>query len=649
MDDRTRPIDKLSPEVIRKLGARKEKWDIDKFGSTLFEQTGECVFIIDMDLRYLAANPRALHLLGYEAEEMVGMSVSEVMSMEELLEQKSMAGEQANIYERILKRKDGVLVPVEVSASLVSDESGAPSYIQSIVRDISERKKTEKLLKRSGRILSVISEATARLFSSSNIESRISEMLESLGLALQTFCCVIFEIDNFAGAPEIRVRYRWVEDDLNSFDVENAVGPFINTIVASPEAVFSVRDAVNMSGLPGYSLLAIPVQGALGSWGFLGLFDRENKLAWLPTDFDTIQTAANLIGAALQRIQYEETIRLNESRNRAIVDALPDLLIRINSSGVILDYSTNPDHGLYIHRDMITGKKLDETWPQETVACMRGNENADSFVAPHWVEGFQLPFSSSVYESRLHPVNLHEALIIVRDITDMINLNEMKTDFINRASHELRTPLTAVILMADLIQQGGTEEELDEYWRTLRNELNRQKSLIDRLLMAGRLESGMIKLEGLPMDLLPVLEESIQAVKPIANKKKVSLLLNAPAGPVTILGEKGALEQVFINLINNATKFSPEGSEVRITVTRSDEYVSILIQDQGMGIAPEAVPHLFEKFYRAKNVTIAEIPGSGIGLYIVKSIIEELGGKIDVKSELNNGTAFIVHFKPATD
>ncbi len=649
MDDRTRPISRLSPEIIRKLGARKEKWDVDKFGSTLFEQTGECVFIIGMDLRYLAANPRAVHLLGYEQGELVGMSVSDVMSMEELLEQKSADGDQANIYERILKRKDGVLVPVEVSASLVSDESGAPAYIQSIVRDITERKTTEKLLKRSGRILSVISEATARLFRSSNIESRISEVLESLGQALETFCCVIFEIDNFAGQPEIRVRYKWVEQEVNSFDIEKAIGPFVNTIVSSPEAVFSVKDAATTIDTPGYSFLAIPVQGTLGSWGFLGLFDRENALAWLPADFDTIQTAANLIGAALQRIQYEETIRLNESRNRAIVDALPDLLIRINSVGIILDYSTNPDHALYIHRDMIAGKKFDETWPQEIVARIIGSENQDSFTAPRWVEGFQLPFSSSAYESRLHPVNSHEALIIVRDITDMINLNEMKTDFINRASHELRTPLTAVILMADLIQQGGTDEELDEYWRTLRNELNRQKSLIDRLLMAGRLESGMIRLEGLPMDLVPVLQESIQAVRPIANKKKVTLLLDAPQTPVPILGDQGALEQVFINLINNATKFSPEGSDVRITVGHSKDDVTILIEDQGMGIAPEAISHLFEKFYRAKNVTIAEIPGSGIGLYIVKSIIEELGGKIDVKSELNNGTAFIVHLKPAIE
>jgi len=648
MNERAMPRKRISAGRRNKSVEKKRKWDVDSFGSTLFEQTGECVFIIGMDLHYLAANRKALHLLGYEADELVGMSVSDLVSMGQLLDQQAAVGDQVNIYERILRRKDGNPVPVEISTSLVTDENGDPAYIQSTVRDITDRKTAEKLLKRNRRILSVISEATARLFRSPNIQSRISEMLESLGQALEIFCSVIFEIHNFEGHPEIKVQYKWIENKAGIFDIEAAIQPYLHKISSSPEAVFSVKDAGRTSTNAGFSFLAIPVEGILGSWGFLGLFDRENSLSWLPMDFDSIQTAANLFGAALQRIQYEETIRLNESRNRAIMEAIPDLLIRINSTGAILDYSSNPDHPLFIHRDMIAGKKLVQTWPEEIVNRILGDENMNSFTVFHQVEGFQLPFSSRIYESRLYPTNQHEALIIIRDITDMITLNEMKTDFINRASHELRTPLTAAMLMVDLIQQGGTPEALEEYWRTLKNEMNRQKSLIDRLLMAGRLESGMMKLESQPLDLIPLLDESIRAVKPIADIKRVSLLLNAHPTGMQILGDKGALEQVFINLINNATKFSPQGSNVRIEVERSGGYIEVSIQDQGMGIAPEALPHLFEKFYRAKNVTIAEIPGSGIGLYIVKSIVEELGGKISVKSELNMGTAFIVSLMPAT-
>ena len=468
-------------------------------------------------------------------------------------------------------------------------------------------------------------------------------MLESLGLTMEVFCCVIFEIDNFSGMPKVNIKYGWQESKLNDFDVEAAIHPFIKRLVATPASVLSEKKVIQAENLPRYSFLAIPIQGALGSRGYLGMFDHINSLSWLPGEFDVVQTATNILGAALQRVQYEETIRVNEFRNRAIIDAFPDLLIRIDSSGKILDYSSSPNHPLFVHRDIITGKNLYETWPEEIVIKVIGDENRKKIVASHWWEGFQLPFSSSIYESRLHPINQGEALIIIRDITDIIRLNEMKTDFINRASHELRTPLTSAILMTDLIQQGGTPEEQKEYWQILKNELNRQKNLIDRLLMAGRLESGMVKLESVELDLIPVLEESMQAVKPIANKKKINLTLDTPQRPVKILGDDSALQQIFINLITNSVKFSPEGGKVDLIVGKSKDYIDVSIVDQGMGISPEAVPHLFEKFYRARNVTVAEIPGSGIGLYIVKSIIEELHGKIDVRSEINKGTVFTVH------
>lgn len=648
MDDKTIPIKNLPAEIKAKLEKKNKSWEVDQFGRSLFEQTGECVFIIGMDLHYLAANEQALQLLGYNEREISGMHVSDVISMGELLDGKITKGEQANIYERILKKKDGTLIPVEIGTSIVSDENGLPVYIQSIVRDISDRKATEKLLKRNSRILSVISEATARLFRFPNIETGISEVLGSLGNALEMFCCVIFEIEQFSGVPQAKVQYHWMEHTAIGFDAEAAITPFVDKMNQYPDDVLSEIKISGTKLIPKYSFLAIPIQGTLGSRGFLGMFDRENNLSWLITEFDAAQTATNLIGAALQRMQYEETIRLNEFRNRMIVDAFPDLLIRINTDGLILDYSSSPNHPLFVHRDMISGKKLVETWPEEIVGRILGEANKNSFTTDFWLDGFQLPFSSSVYESRLHPINPHEALIIVRDVTDMVRLNEMKTDFINRASHELRTPLTAVILMADLIQQGGTEEELQEYWRILRNELNRQKNLIDRLLMAGRLESGMMKLENGPLDIIPVVQEAIQAVKPIASKKYIDLTLDAPQGPLNVFGDNSALQQVFINLVTNATKFSVEGGKVMIAVAFSNGSVDVSVTDSGMGIAPDAIPHLFEKFYRAKNVTVAEIPGSGIGLYIVKSIIEELGGKIEVKSELNKGTTFIVRLRPAS-
>jgi signal transduction histidine kinase len=274
-----------------------------------------------------------------------------------------------------------------------------------------------------------------------------------------------------------------------------------------------------------------------------------------------------------------------------------------------------------------------------------GQSNTNGFVKSHWLEGFRLPYSKAVYESRLHPISSKEALILIRDVTEQEKLNELKSDFINRASHELRTPLTSAILMTELIQSGGTAEELQEYWQILNSELNRQKILIERLLIAGRLESGMMRLDRIALDLIPVLEESMRAVKPIASKKNISINLTAQPELGQIIGDKSGLQQVFINLINNAAKFSPEGSIIEIDVQNVNEEALVTISDHGLGIPTEALPYLFERFYRARNVTIAEIPGSGIGLYIVKTIVEELGGSIEVESVINHGTKFFVRLK----
>jgi PAS domain S-box-containing protein len=644
MDEKTIPLPKPNSKSDFDLRKPRGEWGEDFHYRALFDQTGECVFIIGLDLRYITANQQALSLLGYAEHELAGMSVSKVMSLEEGLGQGNVVGDRPHLSERILKRKDGSTLPVEISASVVYDGQSRPAYIQSIARDVSDRKDFEETLKRYTRILSVISDATVRLLRSSNIEAKIPEILESLGLATNVSGCAIFEIDTFSSTPSVNIQYWWRKSATSRFDFVSVIVKHVPMILSAPGDYSHTVPLIDQSPSAPMdaSMVTIPIHGTLGSWGFLGLFDEEKEISWSPSERNAVQTAANLIGSALQRSSYEETIRLNEARNRAILSALPDLLIRIDARGKILDYSANPDHRLYIHRDVISGKKLSETWPADIVEKIRGASNQDAFRAPNVLEEFKLPFINRVYESRLYPISQSEALIVIRDITDQAQLNEMKSDFINRASHELRTPLTAAILMTELIQDGGTPEELNDYWRTLKSELNRQKILIDRLLIAGRLESGMMTLEHAPIDLIPILDESIMAVKPIANKRRVLFDLKTVGRPVLILGDKSGLQQVFINLINNAAKFSQEGGSVTIQVAEKQTEVHVSISDQGIGIPAESQSHLFERFYRAKNVTIAEIPGSGIGLYIVKSIVNELGGKITVESEPDKGTTFII-------
>jgi len=614
----------------------------------LFERSGEYLFIISPDLKFIAANQQALQWLGYQEHQLIGMHLEDVIPLESERSRAEILEDHIAQREVMLRKKDGTLLPAEISVTAVTNEMEESVYIQLLARDISEQKNAQLAMKRHIRALAVIGETTAGLVRSPNIQAHIPEVLESLGYAVDVFCCVLFNIES---PVRLNVEYKWLEHEAAEFTVQAALRPYLEEIASSPTRVFSVTGTESkLPNFPQISILVIPIQGKMGLWGFLGLFDRQNQLSWLTNEFDTIQTTANLIGAALERLRYEETIHISEVRNRILVDALPDLLLRVDLTGGILDYNAHPSHPLYALRDSVIGKNLHTLWPENVTQMIFDTEDFDAFASSHWVHGFSLPGHEEIFEARLHPISEREALIVVRDITEQARLDRMKSDFINRASHELRTPLTGAILMAELMQRGiGSKEDMDEYLRVLLHELNRQKDLINQLLLAGRLESGRVNLEVVPMTLLPVLEDSILAVKPIANKRNISIKINTAFDLPLILGDKGGLSQVFINLINNAVKFSPEENTVEVEATTGEKDAIISITDHGLGIPADAIPHLFERFYRAKNVTVAEIPGSGIGLYIVKSIIDELGGTISVISEVNKGTTFTVRLRKAVE
>ncbi|MGB8212422.1 MAG: PAS domain S-box protein [Anaerolineales bacterium] len=623
------------PRAAQSLPSTSIKvWGKDFHYRALFEQSDDCIFIISLSLRYMAANPQACRLLGYKESELVDKPVSEVQA----LGQETVQEENSNLVERVLRRKDGSLVPVEISTSIIYDEKGEPAYIQSIVRDISRRKEVERALQRRSQIMAAINTASTRLLQSTHLENNIGGVLETLGQASGATTCFIVEVRLTPGPATPYVLFQWKKESSFRLDIAKSLAASLEAILSSQTALFST----NLDIPSARSVATVQIIGRSGSRVFLGLLYPEDVEAWLPAQGEALQIAANLIGAAWQRNQHEEALLASEARNRTIINALPDLIIRMDARGKILDYNARPDHPLFQPHDAVVGRQLSEIWPKEIAGQLMGGNRETAFTEPHHLKEFELPLSTRTYEARLAPIAAQEALLIVRDITEQAKLNEMKSDFINRASHELRMPLTNAILMVNLIQEGGTPAELKEYWSILASELDRQKVLIERLLMAGRLEGRAVKLESAPIDLASILDESILAVKLFANKKAIRILVSMPAGPIIILGDKSGLQQVFINLINNAVKFSPQRTSVEVNVSVGAQEVRVGITDHGMGIPAEDIPHLCERFFRGRNVTIAEIPGSGIGLYIVKSIVEELGGSIKVESVLRQGTTMTV-------
>jgi signal transduction histidine kinase len=494
----------------------------------------------------------------------------------------------------------------------------------------------------SQNVLAALGISAARVLRSNIFENNLDDILSAIGTSCSASHCVLFNFEPPPGSPEIQILAKWDKQSTEEWDWASILTQILPRTNQSIDGLFidSLSIGATPSDFGSYSLAVIPTHQAETISGYLGLFCDPADQAWPAELRDALRTSAVLTGAILDRYNLEEKFRENEIRNRVIINSLPDLVIRIDAYGKILDYTARRDHPLFIHRDEVTGKMLSDIWPRAIVKKIIHGKKKNRGLAQQFVDEFKLPFSNKVYESRLDPISSQEALIMIRDVTEQAELRQMKSDFINQASHELRTPVTAAILMTELIQGGGSPQEIEEYWQILNSELNRQKILIDRLLIAGRLESGMMHLEMTPIDLEPILRESINAVKPIARKKHIQISLSLPTNLPRILGDKSGLEQVFINLINNATKFSPDGSDVNVVAAQLGNTIEVSVIDQGMGIPPSQTTHLFERFFRAKDVTIAEIPGSGVGLYIVKSIMEGLGGSIRLSSSSSTGTTF---------
>ncbi len=232
------------------------------------------------------------------------------------------------------------------------------------------------------------------------------------------------------------------------------------------------------------------------------------------------------------------------------------------------------------------------------------------------------------------------------------------TALISDISHQTKTPLSSIILYSNLLSEKLDEGNLslrDETTQTCLDYLSRQSEklqfLIDALIKTSRLETGIIALHKAPINMHHFINELLEQVKPLSESHRVSILLDDTAKTIlsnnenpTELTFKGDLKwtlEAFYNILNNAIKYSPEGSYITISIIQYSLFVCLKISDQGMGIPESEVPLIFNRFYRGENALSSE--GVGIGLYITRNIIATQGGYIKVEPNQPKGSVFSVY------
>jgi len=231
---------------------------------------------------------------------------------------------------------------------------------------------------------------------------------------------------------------------------------------------------------------------------------------------------------------------------------------------------------------------------------------------------------------------------VLEDITAFKQLDEMKSDFVNMVAHELRSPLVSIRQLNSVLLEGlagPLEEKQQDFVQRGMNKIDSLLDLINDLLDVAKIEAGKYVQHQVPTDIGRIIEEIVALMGPRAQKQGITLT-HSCQDLKPVQSDPKNIEEVFNNLVSNAINYSPEGGRVTITARGLAEYMEVKVDDTGVGISPEELPKIFDKFYRVKHPKTRQVIGTGLGLAIVKGVIEAHHGTIDVQSVIDKGTTF---------
>jgi len=251
-------------------------------------------------------------------------------------------------------------------------------------------------------------------------------------------------------------------------------------------------------------------------------------------------------------------------------------------------------------------------------------------------------FSTSARQVRGPAGERLGAALAYQDITDLMRAMQVKDEFVSSVSHELRTPLTSLLGYLEILcDHDDLPADVTSQLQVMQRNALRLRTLLSDLLHVGQADEGGLQVERSPVDLVDVAEEAVEASRPVADKCGMSLELTAPEHLYVVVDEQ-RIRQVLDNLISNAIKYNVAGGSVSVVLGQQVDRIELAVSDTGMGIPPDEVENIFGRFFRGNDARTSHIPGTGLGLNIVSSIVAAHEGAVTVESEVGRGTTFRV-------
>ncbi len=640
--------------------------------------------IVDGEGRWLQVNDRLGTILGRPREELLQLPLEAVTAENDravlsealaLLRSGDIVRWEAELNQ---VRGDGTRVPVAIAIG------AAPGYVPGerllLVQesDISARKRLDGLRDCLVAVRHVI-------VGGLTWEQAVPQILSSLCAYLDQDLAQFWAAD--AERQALRVRHYW-HRDASSYEalrdqsrvaaVPMGVGllgrVWQSGVVAAVEDLTQGNDyaGVEVAHAAGLrSLIAFPVVDAGVVIGVIELL--AGHLRSVQDDEVTMLSTVGVeIGQFIRRSDIAQALRRSEADHRAIFERSPIGIVRISGDGELVE--ANPALLGMLEHDFEAMRS--NAWPdllrahdqaasrQRFAPLLAGITSGGSVQVRAatrtgkwlWLQltATSIPDSNGRLE---HLLVMIEDVTTVRETSDQLaealesqrsananleKLDRTKTEFLSIVSHEFRTALTGIQGFSELIRDGGLEpDEVRAYGGYIFNDADRINRLIGDMLDLDRMESGRMSMRAGDVDINEVLTESMAragtaAASPIEFKSDLD-----PRLPI-VVGDRDRLIQVVSNLVNNAIKYSPDGGTVTLSSRSEGGYALVSVTDTGLGIPPDEIGHVFERFRRVRSGAAQSIPGTGLGLTIVKQIVEMHGGKIWVESAVGHGSAF--HF-----
>lgn len=376
--------------------------------------------------------------------------------------------------------------------------------------------------------------------------------------------------------------------------------------------------------------------------------DLRRQVQGMVEHNQTMQSELIQISAEAGRVQSS----LAERRRQLymVISSMPNMLVILDKENRVKAVFVPPGFPLELRIEVLDANQpmwdiLPERLAQDVENAVGELRNAGQNAGFEYTE--DVGDQTLYYEVRVSPViDSTECLVVIDNTTERRRqekrLMQMKDDFISYASHEIRTPIYAIKGFLDLILSGKVDspEAQQEFLQRVANGVERLSALASDLLDSSRIQSGQMRVSCQEMDIRDLIRETVDSLQAIARIKELEIVSQQPSFPLIAPADRLRLHQVLINLLQNAMHYSQPGQKINVGATSVEGGVMVAISDQGLGIPPEDLPRVFDKFFRVDSETNRTTLGSGLGLYISKSIIELHGGQIGVNSEPGKGSTF---------